>query len=406
MCPVLRVVRIGIVVLAALVLWAGPWTGDVLAEPVASEARTGVHTDQTRFVLELSEKVEFRVFALADPFRVVIDLPRVEFKLPANAHVAGVGLIKGFRYGLYRPGTSRIVLDVDGPVAIRKSFLLPPRGNYPYRFILDLEPSTREALAKRRRLPPLAARATLAPPLNPSLKPQKKRQGANRKKLIVVDPGHGGVDPGTLSVSGVREKDITLAMAREVKRRFEASGRYRVVLTRKTDVFLRLRERIIIARDIGADLFMSLHADSLRNHKVRGASVYTLSETASDKEAGRLAAKENKADIIAGEDLSGHDAEVAHILIDLTQRETMNTSVRFAKVLVKEMGRAIRLLRNTHRFAGFAVLKAPDIPSVLVEMGYLSNRQDERLLRSPKHRAKIANAMILAVDRFFAEVPI
>jgi N-acetylmuramoyl-L-alanine amidase len=395
-------VRIGIVFLAAVILWVGPWIGDVLAKPVASEARAGVHTDRTRFVLELSEKVEFEVFALADPFRVVIDLPQIEFKLPANARVAGIGLINGFRYGRYRPETSRIVLDVNGPVAVRKSFLLPPRDSYPYRFILDLEPTTREALVKRPRKPSLTARAAVAPPLNPL----KKHRRANRKRVIVIDPGHGGVDPGTLGASGVREKDITLAMARELKRRLEASGRYRVALTRKSDVFLRLRERIAIAREIGAELFLSLHADSLRNHKVRGGSVYTLSETASDKEAGRLAAKENKADIIAGEDLSVHDAEVAHILIDLTQRETMNTSVRFAKMLIKEMGRATRLLRNTHRFAGFAVLKAPDVPSVLVELGYLSNRKDERQLRSSKHRAKIANAVALAVDRFFAEIAI
>ncbi len=232
-------------------------------------------------------------------------------------------------------------------------------------------------------------------------KPKARRQ-AGALKLIVIDPGHGGVDPGATGVSGVREKTLMLAQARELKRRLEATGRFRVVLTRSRDVFVRLRKRIAVARGAGADLFISLHADTIANPKVRGGSIYTLSERASDKEAAALAARENKADMIAGVDLAGQNADVVNILIDLAQRNSMNESAIFAKILTAELSKTMRLLRRTHRFAGFAVLKAPDIPSVLVELGYLSNPVDERNLRLTRHRAKIAQAFVRAVRGHFS----
>ncbi|EME67768.1 N-acetylmuramoyl-L-alanine amidase, partial [Paramagnetospirillum caucaseum] len=217
----------------------------------------------------------------------------------------------------------------------------------------------------------------------------------------VIDPGHGGVDPGATGVSGTYEKHITLAMARELKTMLERNGRYRVHLTRDRDVFIRLRERIAIARAQGADLFLSLHADAVQNPQIRGLSVYTLSRTASDSEAQALAEKENKADLIAGIDLTHESVDVANILIDLAQRETMNRSAGFAAELVDEVGQEMDLLGNTHRFAGFAVLKAPDVPAVLVEMGYLSNESEEKLLRQPQYRARLAKSVVKAVERFF-----
>ncbi|WP_237051501.1 N-acetylmuramoyl-L-alanine amidase [Magnetospirillum sp. ME-1] len=219
--------------------------------------------------------------------------------------------------------------------------------------------------------------------------------------VIVIDPGHGGVDPGATGVSGTYEKHITLAMARELKTMLERNGRYRVHLTRDRDVFIRLRERIAIARAQGADLFISLHADAVQNPQIRGLSVYTLSRNASDAEAQALAEKENKADLIAGIDLTHESADVANILIDLAQRETMNRSAGFAAELVDEVGQEMDLLGNTHRFAGFAVLKAPDVPAVLVEMGYLSNEAEERMLRQPQYRARLAKSVAKAVERFF-----
>jgi N-acetylmuramoyl-L-alanine amidase len=219
--------------------------------------------------------------------------------------------------------------------------------------------------------------------------------------LVYIDPGHGGPDPGTIGHDGAFEKNVTLAVARELARQLTASGRYRVKLTRDSDQFVALRSRFEVARLDHADLFISLHADSSFVGDPRGLSVYTLSETSSDAEAAALAAKENKADLIAGVDLSKQNVAVTSILIDLAQRETKNLSARFAELLVQELRRVTLLLPNTHRYAGFAVLKAPDIPSVLVELGYLSDNQDEALLLSAAHRAKLAGAMLRAIDGYF-----
>ncbi|MCW8863187.1 MAG: N-acetylmuramoyl-L-alanine amidase, partial [Rhodospirillales bacterium] len=230
------------------------------------------------------------------------------------------------------------------------------------------------------------------------------KPGVPARRVIVIDPGHGGVDPGAIGVSGIYEKNITLSVAREIKKSLESTGRYKVVLTRDRDIFIRLRDRFEIARKAGADLFLSIHADTIRDRNIRGASVYTLSEKASDKEAAALAEQENKADLIAGVDLSHEDPVLANILIDLTQRETMNQSSHLAEMLVDEMGKSVRLLRNAHRFAGFAVLKAPDVPSVLIELGFLSNRHDERLLRDSRHRVRVAGAIGRSIDQFFTRV--
>ena len=234
------------------------------------------------------------------------------------------------------------------------------------------------------------------------------RKPANRPSnemiTIIIDSGHGGADPGTIGRSGVYEKHITLAMARELAKQLKAQGRFNVVMTRNRDIFIPLRKRVKMARDADADLFISLHADAVKNHKISGPSVYTLSERASDKEAAALAEKENKSDLIAGMDLSHESEEVANILIDLAQRESMNQSARFATQLVSDLKRKTRLLRNTHRFAGFAVLKAPDIPSVLIEMGFLSNRNDERKLQTRDYRKKFASGIVAAINTYFSRV--
>jgi N-acetylmuramoyl-L-alanine amidase len=222
--------------------------------------------------------------------------------------------------------------------------------------------------------------------------------------LIYLDPGHGGVDPGTIGQDGVYEKNVTLAMAKELQRQLLATGRYRVKMTRQADEYVPLRLRFEMARRDHADMFISMHADSDPGSLSRGATVYTLSETASDAEAAALAAKENKADLIDGVDLSQQNTTVTSILIDLAQRETKNRSAGFAELLVHDMGQVTLMQRNSHRYAGFAVLKAPDIPSVLIELGYLSDTQDEALLISPVHRTKLAGAMLCAIDGYYAEM--
>ena len=228
-----------------------------------------------------------------------------------------------------------------------------------------------------------------------------KPEGDGRP-VIVIDAGHGGVDPGAISRTGVYEKTLVLTYAKELKRQIKASGRYRVQMTREDDVFIRLRDRVAYAQNSGAGLFVSLHANSHRKSELKGAAVYTLSEKASDAEAEALAAKENKADAIAGIDLSEQPEVVSKILIDLAQRETMNQSKGFANLLVNQLGSVVQILRNTHRSAGFAVLKSPTVPSVLLEIGYLSNKAEERLLRTAKHRQKLMGAAVQAIDAYFA----
>jgi N-acetylmuramoyl-L-alanine amidase len=372
---------------------------------MVTEVRIGEHPDKTRFVMELSEAPRYRVFALPDPFRVVIDLPELRWA-PGQSETQGDrkgGLISAMRFGLFAPGTSRVVLDLRAPARIRRVFVLPPTGNYPYRFVIDVVPVSRASFLAARAGPfvsdpPLdpTASASIAPSQSPGAQPK-----ADERRIVVIDPGHGGIDPGSRSLTGVDEKKIALAYARELKRQLEAGGRYRVVLTRDKDIFLRLRDRVEFAERMNGELFISLHANNHDSSKIRGASVYTLSEKASDAEAEALAAKENKADIIAGINLGEQTEVVSKILIDLAQRETMNLSKQFANSLVGEIGKITKLLGNAHRSAGFAVLKSATVPSILIEIGYLSNRTEERLLRSEKHRIGVSRAIGAAIEAYF-----
>jgi len=393
--------------------------GGLLAVPGAAAAmaramgvRLGNHGDFTRVVLDLTEEVRFSLFTLADPYRVVVDLPEVDWAFRSHGVAGGGGddVIAALRYGLFRPGNARVVLDLHRPVAVRKAFVLPPGSNSGWRLVVDLAATSRaaflETVGPSNRIGALdwlepEPAVLRQPPVDGG--PGRGGRG-RRKPVVVLDPGHGGIDPGAIGVSGIHEKKITLAAAREFRAMLEATGRYEVRLTRDRDIFLRLRDRIAIARRHGADLFLSLHADAIARPDVRGLSVYTLSEQSSDSEAAALAEAENKADIIAGVDLSHETSEVTSILIDLAQRETMNLSARLAGIMIDELERDVTLLRRTHRFAGFAVLKAPDVPSVLVEMGYLSHSEEERLLRTEAYRAKLGGALVRAVDRYFSQV--
>ncbi len=369
------------------------------ARPVVTDARLGVHGTTTRFVLALTAPVPYRVFLLADPYRAVVDLPDVDWRLPA-ASDDGRGLVTAQRYGLFKPGISRVVLDLAGPVAIAKSFALPPIGGAKDRIVIDLKPTSRAAFLAAVHgalVPPPRAQQPAPGPVPP---PPRRRPGDRR--LVAIDPGHGGIDPGTIGAGRVFEKDVTLAMARVLQKALRETGRYEAMLTRNKDVFIELRDRIKIAQQAGADVFVSLHADSIADRSVRGASVYTLSETSSDAEAAALAAKENRADALGGVDLSAHSQPVAQILIELTQRVTMNASAVLARDLVEELHGVGRTLPKAHRYAGFAVLKSPEIPSVLIEMGYLSNRTDERELKNPRFRRRFTGAVAHALDRFFA----
>ena len=369
------------------------------AFPVASEARLGGDATRTRLVMDLSRSIEIAAFTLADPYRVVIDLPQVTFQFPARTGEQARGLIKAFRYGLVMQGGSRIVIDASGPVRIDKAFVVAAVDNQPARLVLDLVSTDRTSFMRTLALENRPAREAKRPEREPA-----KRSNDGRP-LIVIDPGHGGPDTGTVAASGEMEKAIVLEFAQTLSEKLEKSGKYRVLMTRTDDRFVPLGERVRFARHEGAALFVSIHADALAARgeaDVRGATVYTLSDTASDSEAARLADDENKADAIAGVDLSSEPEEVAGILVDLAQRETKNFSHHFARTVVGELKTAAKLHRNPLKSAGFKVLKAPDVPSVLIELGYISNKQDLKLMTSDGWRVRTSEAVAQAVNTFFS----
>ncbi|MDE1146047.1 MAG: N-acetylmuramoyl-L-alanine amidase [Azospirillaceae bacterium] len=410
--------------------------------------RLGLQGEMTRFVLEMSERTDYRVTTAINPGRVVIDLPSVAWQ--AALPGAGRGLVKDVRMTSSLSGAAQVVLMTEGPVRVANADFLPARDGHPPRLVLDLAhgdlgslmaalvptappsppppPVEDRSVAVLPEAPgtgmppvgaamvPAASRAGMLPTLPPDPSPPPKAAPSSimvppaptekptlrdRLPLIVLDPGHGGDDPGATSVNGDHEKDITLAMARVVARALEATGRYRVALTRDSDIFIPLRDRPAKARALGADLFISLHADIVVGRPVRGLSVYTLSDKATDREADMLAQRENRSDAIVGMDLAGQNEQVVGILIDLAQRDTRNQSRRLANLVVDTVGHDITLLNSPLRSAGFAVLTAPDVPAILVEMGYLSHPVDARLLVTDSHRRRFATDMVRAIDTFF-----
>ena len=255
----------------------------------------------------------------------------------------------------------------------------------------------------------LLPRQTTAAPAGAPLDRQRTPRPASPRlaenlPLVVLDPGHGGKDPGAIGVTGTYEKHVALAAAGELRRQLEATGRFRVELTRTSDVFIPLTQRVTFAQNRGASLFVSMHADALDDHAVRGASVYTLGDAASDRQSAALARRENAADRFAGPQFHNLPPEVSRILVSLVRQETRLGSARAQHSVVAALRRDVPLLQNPARHAGFMVLKAADIPSVLVEMGFMSNRQDESALRQPEHRVKVAAAMKRAVEAYFAQV--
>jgi N-acetylmuramoyl-L-alanine amidase len=367
--------------------------------PVASDARLAGDDKQTRLIIDLTRKIDVRAFTIADPYRVVIDIPQVNFQFPAKTGEHGRGIVKAFRFGLVMKGRSRIVIDVAGPVRVSRAFVVDPAEGQPARLVVDLAPVDREtflrAAAIDNRLP-----KALDPPV-----PQEDAPKApgDTRPMIVVDPGHGGIDNGTHAPSGEQEKDLVLRFASMLREKLEKTGKYRVAMTRADDTFVPLNDRVRFARGQGAQLFISIHCDALARGEgsADGATIYTVSDKASDAEAQRLADAENRADIIAGVNLAAESDDIADILIDLAQRETKTFSASFARLVATEFKPATRLHKNPVRSAGFRVLKAPDIPSVLIELGYVSNPADLKQLISDQWRARTSEALAQAVHTYF-----
>ena len=408
--------------------------------------RFGVHPDKTRMVIELNQKSDFRAFMLpknADkPYRLVVDLPEFNWKAGAIPKPRGTNVLD-VRSGSLKPGIKRLVIELAQPARIKTAFLLLKTSGKPYRLVIDFKiisasqfqtekrhilgtlnvdsadlnlliaRQTADTIQSAQQPASVSAKNIILPPRKPR-PPKNFAAGAPtpakpktplRKPLIVIDAGHGGADPGAIGASRSYEKHVTLAAAIELKKQLEATGHYRAALTRSNDKYLKLYKRVSIARAKKADLFISLHADSIGKSNVRGASIYTLSNKSSDAQTAKLAARENQADLIAGVDLSHEDKDVANILIDLAMRDTMNQSKFFANTVVTKMrSRGLRILEKPHRFAGFAVLKAPDIPSVLVEIGFMSNKKEAKLLKTKEYQRKIASALTDSIDTYFTKV--
>ncbi len=375
------------------------------AEPVIIDARIGEHPDWTRFVVEMSDPVKPRVFTLANPDRVVIDIPEALWRVRSADRPSGRGAIEQYRYGPFRPGDSRFVIDLGRPVAVREPVILPPQNGHGYRMVVDLLPTSQESFERSSGWPAdLRPKDVIAARENSKGRPslaELEAASSDERRVIVVDAGHGGIDSGTRGFDGKMEKDLVLDEALRLGRVLGQRG-YVVHLTRDEDVYIPLRDRVDAARAYRADLFISLHADSNPDPNVFGASVYTLSAASSDAEAAALARKENQSDVIAGVDLGGASSPVASILIGLAQRDTINRSIRFADMLVPRLERATDILpRTPHRSAGFVVLKAPDVPAVLVELGYFSNPADCARMASNAWRERVALALADTVDRQF-----
>jgi N-acetylmuramoyl-L-alanine amidase len=370
------------------------------AFPVATEIRIGGDDSQTRFVIDLTRKVDLRAFTLADPYRVVIDMPQVTFALPPKSGDSGRGLIKAYRYGLVMAGGSRIVIDVSKPVRVDKVTMLDAAQGVPARLVLDLTAVDRATFMRTLALD----NKTRTDTTKNTSRDTPPAASTDPRPMIVIDPGHGGPDTGAKAPGGEHEeKAIVLEFATLLRDQLEKSGKYRIAMTRTDDTFIPLDERVRFARDRGAQLFISVHADWLprADGDAQGATVYTLSDTASDATAARLAEAENRADAVGGVDLSREPSDVAGILFDLAMRETKNYSQQFAKTLVGEMKPAVRLHQHPLKSAGFKVLKSPDVPSVLVELGYVSNKADLKALLSDEWRNKAAGTIVKAVDVFF-----
>ena len=363
--------------------------------PVAVDARVTEVGGVTRLTVDLSASVPVEAALTEGPDRLVIDLPEVNFQVdPAVGRAKGAGSIRAFRFGLFAPGRSRIVVDLGGPVALRRVEVASIAGGDASRLVVELAPTDRASFgAAARRARPEVAPVALPLPA----------AAADARPVVVIDPGHGGVDPGAAGVLGAVEKDVVLQFSSALAAKLSAGDRYRVVMTRHDDSFVSLGDRVRIARDADAALFISVHADSLTDVSVAGATVYTASDQASDAEAARVAATENQADATAGLDEAPQAAAVSDILFDLARRETRAYAHLFQRTLTGYWAKIARLNHNPERSAGFKVLQAPDVPSVLLELGYLSSGQDARALVSPDWRGKAVDGVAGAVEAFFAD---
>lgn len=356
--------------------------------------------DYTRITLEAAAPVAHKHFTLTNPERLVVDLEGVEagaaLDLLAGQLAADDPYIGAIRVGMNRPGVMRLVLDLKSPVK-PSVFQLPPLGQYGHRLVIDLYPvSAAEAAAAAPAATPAAARA-----------PQPGAPQYARLITVAIDAGHGGEDPGAIGAKGSREKDVTLALAKKLKQKIDAQENMHAVLIRDGDYFVPLAQRVTKARAVKADLFMSIHADAFIKPHARGSSVFALSENGATSVAARwLAKKENEADLVGGVNIDVKDPFLKRTLIDLSQTATINDSLKLGHAVLKAMGGVNTLHKRQVEQAGFAVLKAPDIPSILIETAFISNPEEEKRLNDPGYQDKLVDAIVGGVKSYFDTHPL
>lgn len=397
--------------------------GKSLAKPINKNSiavKSIIFNSQNNLEIHIDKKADFKAFRLTKPDRLVIDifaahleaksknpsLPSFVSKFRNTNSNAVLRLVFDFKQPFSLDGSrfskvnnrsnGKIIAKISGVKNVKKAIKKKPQKIEKFIFSklkeFDKTPAGKSYNFKRNSSPKKMIKKKIA-----------KKKG--RKKIIVIDSGHGGKDPGTIGVfARTKEKNVTLSYAKELGKQLIKTGRYKVYLTRNKDVFIPLRGRVAIARRKKADMFISLHANATSKKSINGFSIYTLSEKSSDKLAEKLARKENRSGIIQGVNFSGASPDIMKTLIDLSQRESMNGSARFANIAINSIKKSdINILQNTHRFAGFAVLTAPDMISVLIELGYLSNKYEERLLNSVRYKRKVAKSLVKAIDEYFVK---
>lgn len=377
-------------------LAAGPLKaqGDADSKARISAIRLVGDEGRTRLIVDIDRETGFGLLRLRNPYRLVVDLRHSDFGFEQDP-VEARGLVTDYRYGMVGPGRARIVLDLGGPVNVVQSFMMKPADGQPARFVLDLAPGTVQdysrAAAEQRQ-----TQAAGVGRKGDKLTGRRK----SSKPVVVIDPGHGGIDTGAVVSRDVVEKDLTLEFSRKLADILNERGHVDVILTRTEDVFMSLGNRVKTARLNEAALFVSVHADIVPQDYVRGATVYTVSDEASDDLAERMAERENRSDVMAGLSIDDEPEEVADILFDLARRETKNLSIRFARTLIGDIRSKLTLNKSPWRRASFLVLKAPDVPSVLFELGYISNEKDQELLVSEDWQQETARLTASAIERF------
>jgi N-acetylmuramoyl-L-alanine amidase len=394
------------IVLQAMALLAAVlWPAIAAATGIVTAARVVESEQGLRFEMEMTRTVEAKVSVLGNPYRVVVDLPTMEFRVPQGTGLQSTGFVKEFRYGLVGTDRARVVFDLDSPTLAGKPRVTAGVGET-VLFSLDLSPTDKDTFAKLIGKKPKPKKLASADPVGivPKPKPADPRQA---KPLIVIDAGHGGPDSGAVSPGGQLEKNLVLAIAKALRDQLNKSGRYKVHLTRDKDVFIPLKGRVDIAQKRHADLFVSIHADSTargrRWQPTSGGTVYTRANRATDEQSRLLALKENAADAMAGEDRDeGEDDAVSSFGVDLARQETTGLTKVLAESLVGILEANVPMTDKAHREAAFYVLRSPEVPSVLIETGYMNNKKDAGNLTSPEWRQAMAEAIAKGIDEFFS----